>query len=78
MTKMSYTKSQAMKEFLSKDPSREWFLIDGFPRNQNNLDGWKKQMDGKVSHFCNNLTKIYLNISFFKSIIIFPIKNLFF
>ncbi|KAF7489875.1 UMP-CMP kinase [Sarcoptes scabiei] len=25
------------------------FLIDGFPRNQNNLDGWKKFVDDKVN-----------------------------
>jgi len=25
------------------------FLIDGFPRNQNNLDGWEKQMSEKVN-----------------------------
>lgn len=25
------------------------FLIDGFPRNQNNLDGWDKQMGDKVN-----------------------------
>lgn len=25
------------------------FLIDGFPRNQNNLDGWSKQMGDKVN-----------------------------
>ncbi|KAL1464290.1 hypothetical protein WDU94_003952 [Cyamophila willieti] len=24
------------------------FLIDGFPRNQNNLDGWNKEMADKV------------------------------
>ncbi|EYC05383.1 hypothetical protein Y032_0082g1550 [Ancylostoma ceylanicum] len=24
------------------------FLIDGFPRNQNNLEGWEQQMKGKV------------------------------
>lgn len=24
------------------------FLIDGFPRNKNNLDGWKKEMEEKV------------------------------
>ncbi|CAG7678340.1 unnamed protein product [Allacma fusca] len=24
------------------------FLVDGFPRNQNNLDGWDKEMTGKV------------------------------
>ena len=25
------------------------FLIDGFPRNQNNLDGWNKQVNDKVN-----------------------------
>mgnify|MGYP006202093375 CR=1 FL=1 len=25
------------------------FLIDGFPRNQDNLDGWKRQVDDKVN-----------------------------
>lgn len=24
------------------------FLIDGFPRSENNLEGWKKEMTGKV------------------------------
>lgn len=24
------------------------FLIDGFPRNADNLSGWEKQMDGKA------------------------------
>uniref|UniRef100_A0A8R1E7N9 Adenylate kinase n=1 Tax=Caenorhabditis japonica TaxID=281687 RepID=A0A8R1E7N9_CAEJA len=24
------------------------FLVDGFPRNENNLQGWNKQMDGKA------------------------------
>jgi len=33
------------------------YLIDGFPRNQDNLDGWALQMDGKVKvHFV-----LYLN-----------------
>lgn len=27
----------------------EGFLIDGFPRNENNLQGWNNQMDGKVN-----------------------------
>ena len=28
------------------------FLIDGFPRNQDNYEGWEKQMEGKVKvHF---------------------------
>lgn len=25
------------------------FLIDGFPRNQNNLEGWNKEMSGRVN-----------------------------
>lgn len=25
------------------------FLIDGFPRNKDNLDGWEKEMNGKVN-----------------------------
>lgn len=38
---------QAMKE-----SDKNNFLIDGFPRNQNNLDGWTTQMGGKVHvHF---------------------------
>ncbi|XP_068676819.1 UMP-CMP kinase-like isoform X1 [Montipora foliosa] len=28
------------------------FLIDGFPRNDNNLQGWNKVMDGKVYTKC--------------------------
>lgn len=28
------------------------FLIDGFPRNQNNLDGWNKEMADKVHLLC--------------------------
>ncbi|PAV64307.1 hypothetical protein WR25_25378 [Diploscapter pachys] len=28
--------------------SAKGFLVDGFPRNQDNLDGWKRQMSGKV------------------------------
>ncbi|VDM69125.1 unnamed protein product [Strongylus vulgaris] len=34
------------------------FLIDGFPRNQDNLEGWERQMSGKVriSHLVSVLT----------------------
>ena len=28
--------------------SKGKFLIDGFPRNRNNLDGWQNQMQDKV------------------------------
>lgn len=31
------------------DKSKNKFLIDGFPRNQDNLDGWIKQMQDKVN-----------------------------
>ena len=33
---------------MQKNGSRN-FLIDGFPRNQNNLDGWNKEMAAKVN-----------------------------
>ena len=39
---------KAMKEAMTVDSSKDRFLIDGFPRNQNNLDGWKKQMSDKT------------------------------
>ena len=32
--------------------STKKFLIDGFPRNDNNVDGWNKVMDGKVDLKC--------------------------
>jgi len=31
---------------------KENFLIDGFPRNKDNVDGWKQAMDGKVNLQC--------------------------
>jgi len=31
-----------------KNSGKQNFLIDGFPRNENNLQGWCKQMDDKV------------------------------
>ena len=33
----------------NKAEGKNNFLIDGFPRNQENLDGWKEVMDGKVN-----------------------------
>ena len=30
------------------DSKTKTFLIDGFPRNSDNLEGWEKQMDGKA------------------------------
>ena len=31
-----------------KESGKEYFLIDGFPRNKDNLDGWNKQMGSKA------------------------------
>jgi UMP-CMP kinase len=31
-----------------KESGKSTFLIDGFPRNQDNLDGWRKQMGDKT------------------------------
>jgi UMP-CMP kinase len=35
-----------------KKSGKENFLIDGFPRNKDNVDGWKEAMDGKVNIQC--------------------------
>uniref|UniRef100_A0A6A7FSQ5 UMP-CMP kinase-like n=2 Tax=Hirondellea gigas TaxID=1518452 RepID=A0A6A7FSQ5_9CRUS len=32
-----------------QDSGKQNFLIDGFPRNQNNLEGWNKQMGEKAN-----------------------------
>ena len=32
-----------------KSSPKEKFLIDGFPRNKNNLDGWNNMMTDKVN-----------------------------
>lgn len=31
-----------------KESGKEIFLIDGFPRNKDNLDGWERQMGSKT------------------------------
>ncbi|XP_019733381.1 UMP-CMP kinase isoform X1 [Hippocampus comes] len=38
----------AMEETMKKDEQKFRFLIDGFPRNEDNLQGWNKVMDGKA------------------------------
>jgi len=40
---------QAMNEAMSHDASATRFLIDGFPRNQDNLEGWEREMADKVN-----------------------------
>lgn len=30
-------------------PEAKGFLVDGFPRNQDNLDGWQRQMGEKTN-----------------------------
>lgn len=36
---------QAMEDTMQKDEQKFRFLIDGFPRNEDNLQGWNKVMD---------------------------------
>ncbi|XP_061550486.1 UMP-CMP kinase isoform X2 [Phycodurus eques] len=38
----------AMEETMNKDEQKFSFLIDGFPRNEDNLQGWNNVMDGKA------------------------------
>ena len=35
-----------------KKSGKENFLIDGFPRNKDNVEGWKQAMDGKANVQC--------------------------
>ncbi|XP_035526153.1 UMP-CMP kinase isoform X1 [Morone saxatilis] len=39
---------KAMLETMEKDEKKFRFLIDGFPRNEDNLQGWNTVMDGKA------------------------------
>ncbi|XP_068244810.1 UMP-CMP kinase [Palaemon carinicauda] len=39
----------SLLERAMKESEKDNFLIDGFPRNQNNLEGWNKQMGEKVN-----------------------------
>lgn len=39
----------SLLERAMKDSGKMDFLIDGFPRNQNNLEGWNKEMGEKVN-----------------------------
>ena len=41
-----------MVETMKQDESKSNFLIDGFPRNKDNLDGWEAQMGGKANLQC--------------------------
>ena len=36
-----------MNETMAGNPEKNNFLIDGFPRNKDNLDGWNKAMGDK-------------------------------
>ncbi|XP_001359167.2 UMP-CMP kinase [Drosophila pseudoobscura] len=38
----------SLLENAMKNSGKSLFLIDGFPRNQDNLDGWNRQMSDKV------------------------------
>ncbi|KAM4807032.1 UMP-CMP kinase isoform X1 [Urocitellus parryii] len=39
---------QEMDQTMAANAEKNKFLIDGFPRNQDNLQGWNKTMDGKA------------------------------
>ncbi|KAF7244327.1 UMP-CMP kinase [Varanus komodoensis] len=39
---------RAMAETMAANAQKNKFLIDGFPRNEDNLQGWNKTMDGKA------------------------------
>ncbi|KAF7669760.1 hypothetical protein LDENG_00124400 [Lucifuga dentata] len=39
---------KAMDETMKNDEKKFRFLIDGFPRNEDNLQGWNTVMDGKA------------------------------
>lgn len=39
---------QAMEETMQKDEKKFRFLIDGFPRNEDNLQGWNTVMHDKA------------------------------
>ncbi len=38
-----------MKDIVQADPKKNYFLIDGFPRNQDNLEGWNTEMGEKTN-----------------------------
>ena len=38
-----------MLQTVAKDGSKNNFLIDGFPRNQDNLQGWNDEMGDKTN-----------------------------
>lgn len=40
---------QAMEETMEMDEKKFRFLIDGFPRNEDNLQGWTTVMEGKAN-----------------------------
>ncbi|XP_064284861.1 UMP-CMP kinase [Passer domesticus] len=39
---------RAMDQTMAANSQKNKFLIDGFPRNEDNLQGWTKTMDGKA------------------------------
>ncbi|XP_006879711.1 PREDICTED: UMP-CMP kinase isoform X2 [Elephantulus edwardii] len=39
---------EEMDQTMAANAQKNKFLIDGFPRNQDNLQGWNKTMDGKA------------------------------
>ena len=54
-----------------KESGKDTFLIDGFPRNKDNLDGWERQMGNKTNvkgvlfFECSEKVKNIINFSNF-------------
>ena len=43
-----FVHDQAMEETMTTNEQKFRFLIDGFPRNEDNLQGWTRVMDEKA------------------------------
>ena len=57
------------------------FLIDGFPRNKDNLDGWTSQMGAKVNlrfvlfFECDNTVSLVVDCFYYKDLMGFFLKD---
>lgn len=48
LVQWTYRAITILSPIFQADASQNKFLIDGFPRNQDNLEGWAKEMEAKV------------------------------
>lgn len=70
-----------MDQTMAANSQKNKFLIDGFPRNEDNLQGWNKTMDGKadvsfVLFFdCDNEVMKCVSLTSFFAILWDSLKN---